>query len=322
MQDFLNNYFQADHQIVQLAGDGSNRKIFRIFCKEKTFILVASNNRKDNQKFLCLSKALIQKGICVPTIYGVNKENTLYLQSDLGEKNFAEILASKEFSDKQILQFYFCIISDLEKLHCQKEVLKECNIYQQLPHLFTEHITYFQKYFLDYFSKLQKYNQLLQSELSLLVEILNSYCKKNKKGLVTRDFQARNIFIFQKKPYFIDYQDSCEGHFFYDLASLLFASSSGLTKNMRKQLIANVSQSYFSKEEDLFVFFCFVLIRRLRSLGTYTKLGIIEKKKNFQNHFQTTFQELLFIDKNYSVYQKFPKIIKMFVNFSQNNCFS
>ena len=319
LQSFLNDCFASHYKVVALCGDGSARKIFRVFHQNKTFILVYSQNKKETCRFLCLSSALKKSNIAVPTIYAVDKEQIFYLQEDLGAKNFAEILMEQTTSQKQILADYLTIIEDLQNLYTKKEVLQECNIKEKLQELLPEHIVYFKKYFLGYFDKKKQFTTFIQEETSLLVDILSSYCQTTKSGLVTRDFQARNIFFYKNKTYFIDYQDICEGHIFYDLASLLFASFSKLIPSTRKQLITRLTKNYFSKENDFFIFFSFVLIRRLRSLGTYTKLGIMQKKSNFQNHFQKTFQELLAINEEYNVYQRFPKIIKMLTYFSKIN---
>ena len=321
IQCFLNDFFKKDtYQIVKLTGDGSNRKIFRVFYEKDSFILVFNENIEENHRFLSLSKALQKRDISVPQIYTSNKGKSLYLQEDLGKQNFAEILSSNKFSDTQILKKYLKIIENLENLHQQKQVLKECNICFQSLQIFSDHINYFQKYFLNYFDKSREYITSIQSELLLLVEILESYCQSTKNGIITRDFQARNIFIYQNKIYIIDYQDICGGNIFYDLASLIFASSSGLTAVTRRQLLSKLVQNYFS-QDFFFLFFCFVLIRRLRSLGTYTNLGVIGSKKKFQNYFYKTFQELLAIQQEYNVYQKFPKIMEMITDFSKKETF-
>ena len=317
--NFLNDYFQKDYQLIPLTGDGSNRKFFRVFSQKKSFILTSSSNIKENKSFLYLSYALKKRGIAVPEIYKVDSSKKFYLQEDLGEKNLAEYIMSNPLSKKKIIDSYCKIIDDVANLHKQVKVLQECSIKQKFSNLLEEHLSYFKAHFLAFFDKEKKYYPVIIREGSLLVKKIKELSQQQKQGIITRDLQARNIFYYKKKYYFIDYQDICEGSIFYDLASLLFASSSYLENNTRKELINYLQKNYFTKEEDKALFFYFVLLRRLRSLGTYTKLGILKGKKNFQNHFQKTFKELIFIHKNYNIYQIFPQIMKMLTDFSQNN---
>ena len=317
--NFLNDFFQKDYQLVPLAGDGSSRKFFRVFSKNKSFILTFSNNIKENESFLCLSYALKKKEITVPTIYKVDASKKFYLQEDLGEENLAEYITNHLLSKKKIIESYCQIIDDVANLHKQAKILEECGIKQKFSDLLEEHLSYFKENFLAFFDEEKKYSPVINEEGNLLITEIKKLAKKQKKGIITRDLQARNIFYYKKKYYFIDYQDICEGSIFYDLASLLFASSSCLEIDTRKELIDYLQEKYFTNEADKTLFFYFVLLRRLRSLGTYTKLGILKGKKNFQNHYQKTFKELIFIHKNYNIYQMFPKIMKMITDFSQNS---
>ena len=85
-------------------------------------------------------------------------------------------------------------------------------------------------------------------------------------------------------------------------------SYSGLDSKTRFSLIEwavkNISPKFYFND-----FFLFVLVRRLRSLATYTKLGRLVKIKDF--HFQNAFNELLEIDKKYDAFRSFPVIMEM-----------
>ena len=52
-----------------------------------------------------------------------------------------------------------------------------------------------------------------------------------------RDFQARNIMIYNDKPYYIYYQGGRKGPIYYDVASFLWQASAGYSDTLRNELI-------------------------------------------------------------------------------------
>ncbi len=114
---------------------------------------------------------------------------------------------------------------------------------------------------------------------------------------VYRDFQARNIMWFEDSPWFIDYQSAFLGPRYYDMASLLYGSKSGLNEPARESL----NRYYFGLFESApsfsfdcyqVVFYLFVVLRRLRSLGTYGYLSGEKGKTAFFDSIQPTLEEL------------------------------
>jgi aminoglycoside/choline kinase family phosphotransferase len=102
----------------------------------------------------------------------------------------------------------------------------------------------------------------------------------------------------QETPWFIDYQSAYLGTPYYDLASLLFASKSGLDDNARESLLSyfyEIAGIAIGFEEYRSYFFLFVLIRRLRSLGTYGFLATVKGKTGFLNKVGPTLAELQFL---------------------------
>ena len=274
--------------------------------------MVDSFFRAENQRFIQLSSFLKAHNLNVPEIYHHSHDVSFFLQQDLGEKNFAQqILEWEKSFISQLFLSYQKIIEALIELHDRgTTALKQANIHFLLTDCFSEDLVYFQDYFLKHFDTENRFSKKCQPELIQLESSLKKICKSDKMGFVSRDCQARNIIFYKQKPYFIDYQDAVFGSIFYDLASLFFASYSGLDSKTRFSLIEwavkNISPKFYFND-----FFLFVLVRRLRSLATYTKLGTIGKNKGFQNHFQKTFNELLEIDKKYDAFRSFPVIMEM-----------
>ena len=294
LQNFLSSKNLQSYKIKAVKGDGSQRKIFRIISEDKTFILVDSEDRDENQRFIQLSSFLKAQNLNVPEIYHLVSSGTLFLQQDLGEKNFAQqILEWRKKPTGQLFLAYQKTIKTLAEFHYKGiTALKKAKINLLLTDCFSEDLIYFQSYFLKHFDLENRFSKRCQPEFVHLESNLKKICNSASLGFVSRDCQARNIIFYKQKPYFIDYQDAVCGSILYDLASLLFASHSGLDSDVRFSLIEwaakNIAPEFYLND-----FYLFVLVRRLRSLATYTKLGTIGRNKGFQNHFQRTFQELL-----------------------------
>jgi hypothetical protein len=101
-----------------------------------------------------------------------------------------------------------------------------------------------------------------------------------------RDFQARNILIFNNKPWFIDYQGGRKGPLQYDVASLLFQAKANLPYEFRQQMLDYYIEKLgerirINKPEFIRYYFGFVLIRTLQVLGAYGYRGYYEKKSHF-----------------------------------------
>ncbi|MBR4432007.1 MAG: phosphotransferase, partial [Paludibacteraceae bacterium] len=102
-----------------------------------------------------------------------------------------------------------------------------------------------------------------------------------------RDFQSRNVMIYQNEPYFIDFQGGRRGPIYYDLASFLWQAKANFPQSLRDQLL----NAYFDELEKInhksqiinhkSQIKTFVLFRLLQVLGAYGFRGLIEHKQHF-----------------------------------------
>ena len=101
-----------------------------------------------------------------------------------------------------------------------------------------------------------------------------------------RDFQARNIMIYNEETWFIDYQGGRKGPLQYDVISLLFQAKADLSHSLREELLdfyiqeaqksISIDVIRFKKEYNKVL-----LIRLLQVLGAYGFRGLIEKRPHF-----------------------------------------
>ncbi len=315
---YLNN---RDFEINLLKGDGSDRKIFRIApaapC-QCSVIGVVHDNLQENRDFLFLTRVFEEAGIPVPTVYKVNASQTAYLLEDLGPCNLAECIQLWKQSSqhdkivpayKNVLQYL--VQMQLELPHRLGDFLKDKKMGRET---YQTDLAYFQNSFLEKFGFASFYSKNI--ELELRSELVDYLSELKSDCFVYRDFQSRNIMWLDGSPWFIDYQSAFQGPPFYDLASLLFASKSGLDERSREVLLAYFFDiSGYCSDFTAFQerFYRFVVLRRLRSLGTYGFLSMEKHKTGFLQSIRPTLLELsgLFSQKyGLKSFRHLPKMIR------------
>ncbi len=300
LQALAQEFLQESPPYRLLRGDGSERKIYRLTPKRhrfKSLIGVWHQDVEENQAFLSLTEEMRKIGLPVPEVYAVAPDRSCYLLTDLGEYNLAQMAErwAREGERSALLQAYKQVIELMPLLQVElPKKLKDFLAYKQMgEEAFAEDLAYFQTNFLQRLGLAEHLPVEVKAELQEhLVVPLTSL---GGQFFVYRDFQARNLMYLKGKIYLIDYQSALSGSRYYDLASLLFASKSGLHPAEREPLLRH----YFSvcqPEPDYATFerrfYLFVLLRRLRSLGSYGYLGVKMQKAGFVESIAPTLHEL------------------------------
>lgn len=285
-----------------LKGDGSDRQIFRFQKSDSSWIGITNHNRKENEAFLYLSKYFAGCDIPVPKVYASNIEEGVYLLEDLGDNTLADLLDEwnglTPVNQTEIIDAYKKVLNWLPKIQfdahkgldysfCFQDVELDEQAYKR-------YIKYFIDYFWNIFAKKYTFTSAIGSELDRLAQKIGNV---EKNVMVHLDFQSRNIMWKDNNPYFIDYQSACRGALYYDIASLMYASKSGLSDKMRLTLINYYFEILQKREKiplELFWdnFYYFVLIRRIRSLGTYGFLSTQKGKYHFLKAIPGTIEEI------------------------------
>ena len=302
------DYFQTEVKWKILTGDGSSRQYF-LFCpesyaknaKEKPILGVYFQDEPANERFFHFSQSLKKQQIPLANIYAFGQK-TFFLLEYLGPSNLAQCLAEYDQNKdrEKIFQAYLQILPWLKKIYFDgAQALKNFPDRIMNKPLYEKDGEYFLEHFVHYFSLQSFWKKEQQDALALCIEKLSHF---PSFGFVSRDFQARNIMWQKEKPFFIDFQDAMLGPITYDLASMLYASSSYLKAEEQEKLSQIYSQlvfedasfslppifkGYQTKKELFFEeFYQVLLLRRLRSLGTYGNLGFRQAKKNFAAQLQ------------------------------------
>ena len=272
--------------IEKIPQSGSDRVYYRVLGAQNC-IATWNNNIKENQTFLHFSKHFKHSNCPVPFIYAVSKDESIYLQQDLGDTSLLNELEVKGYQD-EVYKLYEQTLKQLAHLQIKghhnlnyewcitsKEFGKQAILSDLL---------YFKYYFLDTLKIPYDKEQLVDD-----FEALSMYlARADHKYFMFRDFQSRNIMVTNGEVFFIDYQGGMKGAVQYDVASLLWQAKAELPTDWKNNLVEyymDCVQDVLQKPIDRIRFISqyngYILIRLLQVLGAYGFRGLFERKAHF-----------------------------------------
>ena len=268
---------------------GSDRRYFRISGKTKSAIGVSNSDIKENTAFLSFTKHFLAKGLPMPELYGENAKKNIYLLQDLGDETLFSFLTKKRKTDgfsEELVSVYKKVIEVLPKFQLEGGKDLDYSVCYPRKNFDKQSMLWDLHYFKYYFLKLAKIpfdEQALEDDFNKFSDFL---IQTDCNYFLYRDFQSRNIMLYDDEPFFIDYQGGRKGALQYDLASLLYDAKADIPPEIRNQLLdyyINVISQYkeINQEEFKTFFRGYVLIRILQALGAYGFRGFYEKKEHF-----------------------------------------
>lgn len=321
IKNLFNKTFSCElESLTPIAAHGSSREYFRCFGGGMTCLAAYNDDKKENIAFLDYAYQLKAKGISVPKIYSEDIENGIYLLEDLGNTTLYDIIEKEkrgEVAFSEVRDLYYKVIRELPKI--QIEGGRDFDYSNAYPRkaFDSQSIAWDLSYFKYYFLKLSDIwfdEQELENDFKTLRDyLLSTDCSH----FLYRDFQSRNIMIFDNKPYFIDFQGGRKGALQYDLASLLFDAKADLSPCFREELLdLYISELKFYVEVDQKqfkeIFYAYVYIRIMQAMGAYGFRGYFEKKEHFLKSIPFALINLKWLEDNISLNVKLPELKRIF----------
>ena len=243
---------------------------------------------EENIAFIELTRHFEKQALPVPKILYVSDDKTQYLQQDLGDLSLFDYIKNGRESGNFNAGERAMLEKTIAKLPAfQFKGAENLDFSLCYPQTAFDRRTVF--WDLNYF----KYSFLkplgvpflenrLEDDFEAMADLLLQH---SANTFLYRDFQSRNVMIFNGEPYFIDYQGGRRGAIYYDVASFLWQAKANFPDELREHLL-NV---YFSElkarhcgfEEFKENLRHFVLFRQLQVLGAYGFRGYFEKKPHF-----------------------------------------
>lgn len=274
-------------RIEKLPQSGSDRIYFRLYAGDQTFIATYNLNRKETNTFIEFSRHFKNAGLPVPEILGVNADNTIYIQEDLGTESLLNQLEKYGHTDQpyQLFQKSLAALARIQILGDKGLDYSLCLTAKEFgKQAILSDLLYFKYYFLDTL-------QLPYDKQAMLddFEALSTYLTHTQyKYFMFRDFQSRNIIVKDEEVSFIDFQGGMKGALQYDVASLLWQAKAELSEEWKNSLL-----EYYMDQIDLLLkepvdritfvsqYNGYVLIRLLQVMGAYGFRGLFERKAHF-----------------------------------------
>lgn len=239
----------VDYECLQLAGDASSRKYYRIVYDEHSRVLMSWEPFTDpaNYPFLNVQAHFAKVDVRVPKVMALDPTLGVVLLEDLGD-----LTLERKFWENQnqelAMPFYQQAIDEIVKIHFLASApAKPPSVCQQIQFdtaKFMWEMNYAREHFLEKVGgvKLSDADQKrLQAEFLGVCETLD----RQPKFVCHRDYHSRNLMLKLGRVYVIDFQDARLGPLQYDLVSLFHDSY----VNLSPESIAFLKNDYVSKAQ-------------------------------------------------------------------------
>ena len=218
----------SDFECLQLAGDASTRKYYRIVFENQSRVLMSWEPFTDpeNYPFLNVLNHFHAVDVRVPKVESFSTELGVVLLEDLGDLTLERKFWENQ-DQKLAMPFYAQAVDEIIKIHflATRPVAKPsvCQTTQFDTAKFMWEMNYARDHFLEKvggISLSDRDARILQEELLRICETLH----QQPKFVCHRDYHSRNLMLKLGRIYVIDFQDARLGPLQYDLVSLVHDS--------------------------------------------------------------------------------------------------
>ena len=297
-----------------LAQSGSARQNFVGTTSTGKFIITYNENVAENESFYYFSKIFSALKLNSPQIFKISEDRKLYVQEFLGENTLSEIIEKEGLSDrvkslvKQTLTKLFELQTKTENQIDYSKTFEYEN-YDNLP--ITNDLFYFKSFIADVL-EIPYHKASLLKEFKKITEILENTAPK---GLMIRDFQARNIMVNNDdKVFFIDYQSAMKGPLMYDVISFLYQAKANFPEEFKEEMLAfyfSLWENNQAESELKQSLKPILLIRLMQVLGAYGFRGLIQRKSHFLKSLDQGIENLDQFSNHWEEMKDFPELKKL-----------
>lgn len=305
---------EKSSEFITLAQSGSARVNFLAQTDSGKYIITSNENIPENESFLYYSEIFSELGLNTPEIFAVSDDRKMYVQEFLGAETLSEVITRNGLSSdvqslvKQTLEQLFQLqIGTQGKIDFSKTFEYEC--YDELPVI--HDLYYFKNFVADVLELEYRKSALLKEfkQIAVLIENLEP------KGIMIRDFQARNIMVNEdRKVSFIDYQSAMKGPLMYDVVSFLFQAKADFPENFKKEMLEYYIGQF--ENEDIKKQLKnsvkpIQMMRFLQVLGAYGFRGLIQRKQHFMASLEKGIQNITEFAAAWEQMEDYPELKKV-----------
>ncbi|MGE8432343.1 aminoglycoside phosphotransferase family protein [Chryseobacterium joostei] len=311
---FENHLGKKSTEFITLAQSGSARVNFLAITPTEKYIITYNENIPENESFLYYSQVFSELNLNTPAILSISDDRKMYIQEFLGDKTLSEVITKQNVSPEvkslvqQTLEKLFQLQMKTQgKIDFSKTF--EYESYDELPII--HDLYYFKNFVADVLELEYNKSTLLKEfkKISSLVENLEP------KGIMIRDFQARNIMVNEKNEVsFIDYQSAMKGPLMYDVISFLFQAKANFPEDFKNEMLDFYIQLFENQETQTQLKNSvkpIQMMRFLQVLGAYGFRGLIQRKQHFMASLEKGIQNITQFASSWEEMDHYPELFKL-----------
>jgi len=286
IKNFLKKNYLENYKIKEIKGDASFRKYFRIYNKNKSYILASAETEKKSNilNYVLINKFLNKQSIKAPIVLDFEYKSGLALLEDFGNKTYLQLVKNS----KNKLYIYKSLIKFLVKL---QRINFKTNIFRFQKYNFKilkKEIDLFFVWYLPYIAKIKNSPKIIRLRKLLLIILKNNFIKNNY--FVHRDFHIANLMesglASKNKIGIIDTQDALIGSRAYDIVSLIDDVRIKTTPDLKEKLL-DYYLSLAKKEKNFDIkqfkkeFSILSVQRAMKIIGIFSRLFKRDRKNGY-----------------------------------------
>ncbi len=235
--------------ILQLAGDASHRRYYRVVVGDHSYVLMMWDPFQDDGRypFLNVRSHFAKHAVRVPDVIAKAPELGLVLLEDLGD-----LTLERKFWENQnqsmAVPYYEQAIDELIKIHYSASNDRQGGCVAFEIAFDTDKLLWEMNYGREHLIEKLAGVSLSRTERAELDRIFLDICTRldqQEKRICHRDYHSRNLMIKFGQVRVIDFQDARMGPIQYDLVSLVHDSYVDMNETMRGQIL-----DYYIKRAD------------------------------------------------------------------------
>lgn len=290
---FLEEKGWNDWEIVNLAGDASPRKYFRLSSSNKTAVLMDApiGCCGPLDPFIEISDYLIEQGFSSPKILAKDTAGGFLIIEDLGDDLFSSLLIRQPEMEYEIYQVA------LEILVALRQKVPPPHVPTYTPEIQGElsalSLTWYTRYIAGV--------EVNDREIKRLSDLVGGaiYGLNERQVFIHRDYHAENLLWLpersdQERIGLIDFQDGSIGQSSYDLVSLLEDARREISTTLKDDLLCRYSEltgdSIAMVKKGVAIS---GIQRNLRILGVFARLSIRDSKSWYLDYIPRVWDYLM-----------------------------
>ena len=303
-QLFESHVGHPPHRIERLKSEASDRKPYRLTTADgRSLVGVVGPDAGENRAFLSFTRTFRALDLPVPALLAESEDGSTYLLEDLGNRTLnAELQSARRATHdawpESVRPAFRAAMALLPRFQVEggRHVCFE-HAYPRATQdrrAFQWDLNYFKYHFLK-LAHAPFQEDRLEDDFETLLDRLPL---GQDQHFLYRDFQPRNVMWKDGEPRYLDYQGGRRGPLAYDVASMLYSGSAGLTEEARDDLletyleavrpyVASLDETSFRRDLETFA-----VLRILQALGTYGYRGFHERKHGFASRVPTALDNL------------------------------